>query len=115
MIYANTPQEVEAKRKAFLRKWRLRCRPVADSLEEAGEKLLAFLRFPSDQWKSIRTANAIERLHEEFERRIKDPMHAARRADRLHGVLGVAGPRPDHAAQSRRLEHPSRCPGRALT
>ncbi len=71
MIYANTPQEVEAKRKAFLRKWRLRCRPVADSLEEAGEKLLAFLRFPSGQWKSIRTANAIERLHEEFERRIK--------------------------------------------
>ena len=71
MIYANTPQEVEAKRKAFLRKWRLRCRPVADSLEEAGEKLFTFLRFPSSQWKSIRTANAIERLHEEFERRIK--------------------------------------------
>jgi putative transposase len=71
MIYANTPQEVEAKRKAFLRKWRLRCCPVADSLEEAGEKLFTFLRFPSDQWKSIRTTNAIERLHEEFKRRIK--------------------------------------------
>jgi len=71
MIYANTAQEVEAKRKAFLRKWRLRCRPVADSLEEAGEKLFTFLRFPSDQWKSIRTTNAIERLHEEFKRRIK--------------------------------------------
>ena len=62
---------MEAKRKAFLRKWRLRCRPVADSLEEAGEKLFTFLRFPSDQWKSIRTTNAIERLHEEFKRRIK--------------------------------------------
>jgi putative transposase len=71
MIYAETAQEVEAKRKAFLRKWRLRCRPVADSLEEAGEKLFTFLRFPSDQWKSIRTTNAIERLHEEFKRRIK--------------------------------------------
>lgn len=71
MIYAETVQEVEAKRKAFLRKWRLRCRPVADSLEEAGEKLFTFLRFPSDQWKSIRTTNAIERLHEEFKRRIK--------------------------------------------
>jgi transposase-like protein len=71
MIYAETVQEVEAKRKAFLRKWRLRCRPVADSLEEAGEKLFTFLRFPSDQWKSIRTPNAIERLHEEFKRRIK--------------------------------------------
>jgi putative transposase len=71
MIYAETAKEVDAKRKAFLRKWRLRCRPVADSLEEAGEKLFTFLRFPSDQWKSIRTTNAIERLHEEFKRRIK--------------------------------------------
>jgi transposase-like protein len=71
MIYANTAQEVEAKRKAFLRKWRLRCCPVADSLEEAGEKLFTFLRFPPEQWKSIRTTNAIERLHEEFKRRIK--------------------------------------------
>ena len=71
MIYAQTAKEVEAKRKSFLRKWRLRCRPVADSLEEAGEKLFTFLRFPSDQWKSIRTTNAIERLHEEFKRRIK--------------------------------------------
>ncbi len=71
MIYAKTAKEVDAKRKAFLRKWRLRCRPVADSLEEAGEKLFTFLRFPSEQWKSIRTTNAIERLHEEFKRRIK--------------------------------------------
>ncbi len=28
-------------------------------------------RFPPGQWKSIRTSNAIERLHEEFKRRIK--------------------------------------------
>lgn len=71
MIYAETAKEVDAKRKAFLRKWRLRCPPVATSLEEAGEKLFTFLRFPNDQWKSVRTTNAIERLHEEFKRRIK--------------------------------------------
>lgn len=71
MIYAKTAVEVDAKRKAFLRKWRLRCSQVATSLEEAGEKLFTFLRFPDDQWKSIRTTNAIERLHEEFKRRIK--------------------------------------------
>jgi putative transposase len=45
--------------------------PDADSLEEAGDKLLTFTRFPQSQWKSIRTSNAIERLHEEFKRRIK--------------------------------------------
>lgn len=71
MIYAATPALVQAKRKAFLRKWKLKCRAVADSLEEAGENLFTYLRYPPTQWKSIRTTNAIERLHEEFKRRIK--------------------------------------------
>jgi putative transposase len=71
MIYAGTTKEIETRRRAFLRKWRLKCRAVADSLEEAGEQLFAFTRLPSSQWKSARTTNAIERLHEEFKRRIK--------------------------------------------
>jgi transposase-like protein len=71
MIYAGSKAEIEAKRKAFIRKWRLKCRAVADSLEEAGDKLFTFTRFPKSQCKSIRTSNAIERLHEEFKRRIK--------------------------------------------
>jgi putative transposase len=71
MVYAATPQEVEARRRAFLRKWRLKCRAVADSLEEAGERLFSFTRLPPSQWKSARTTNAVERLHEEFKRRIK--------------------------------------------
>lgn len=52
MIYAATPEEIESRRKAFLRKWRLKCRAVADSLEEAGERLFAFTRLPPSQWKS---------------------------------------------------------------
>ena len=52
-------------------KWRLRCPAVATSLEEAGDRLFAFLRLPPSQWKSARTTNAIERLHDEFKRRIK--------------------------------------------
>ena len=71
MIHAETAKQVEAKRCAFLRKWRLRCPTVAASLEEAGDRLFAFLRLPPSQWKSARTTNAIERLHEEFKRRIK--------------------------------------------
>jgi putative transposase len=71
MIYAASKSEIEAKRKAFIRKWRVKCRAVAESLEEAGDKLFTFTRFPKSQWKSIRTSNAIERLHEEFKRRIK--------------------------------------------
>ena len=71
MIYADTAAEVEARHGAFLRKWRLKCRAVADSLEEAGDRLFTFTRLPKSQWKSARTTNAIERLHEEFRRRIK--------------------------------------------
>jgi putative transposase len=71
MIYANSAKEVETRRRAFLRKWRLRCPAVATSLEEAGERLFTFTRLPESQWKSARTTNAIERLHEEFKRRIK--------------------------------------------
>jgi putative transposase len=71
MIYAATREEMEVRRKAFIRKWRLKHRAVADSLEEAGERLFAFTRLPLSQWRSVRTTNAIERLHEEFKRRIK--------------------------------------------
>ncbi len=71
MIYAATPTEIAARRKAFLRKWRLKCKPVADSLEEAGDRLFTFTRLSPSQWRSARTTNAIERLHEEFKRRIK--------------------------------------------
>ena len=71
MIYAATREEIETRRKAFIRKWRLKHRAVADSLEEAGERLFAFTRLPPSQWRSARTTNAIERLHEEFKRRIK--------------------------------------------
>jgi putative transposase len=71
MIYAATREEVAMRRTAFIRKWRLKHRAVADSLEEAGDRLFTFTRLPPSQWKSARTTNAIERLHEEFKRRIK--------------------------------------------
>jgi transposase-like protein len=71
VIYAATREEIAARRKAFIRKWRLKHRAVADSLEEAGDRLFTFTRLPPSQWRSARTTNAIERLHEEFKRRIK--------------------------------------------
>ena len=71
MIYAKTPEEIEKHRKAFIRKWRLKHEAVANSLEEAGDRLFTFTSLPPSQWRSARTTNAIERLHEEFKRRIK--------------------------------------------
>src|ERR1700757_2694231 len=71
MVYATSAAEIEQRRRAFIRKWRVKCKAVADSLEEAGDRLFTFTRLPVSQWKSARTTNAIERLHEEFKRRIK--------------------------------------------
>ena len=44
---------------------------VATSLREGGDELLTFFRFPKTQWKTLRVTNTIERLHEEFRRRVK--------------------------------------------
>jgi len=43
---------------AFIRKWRLKHRPVADSLQEAGDRLFTFTRLPPSQWRSVRTISA---------------------------------------------------------
>jgi transposase-like protein len=71
LMYAQTEKEGRAAYEAFLSKWRKSCESVAKSLEEAREELLTFFRYPKSRWKSLRTTNVIERLHEEFRRRVK--------------------------------------------
>jgi transposase-like protein len=61
MMHARTATEVLARRKRFVAKWRLRCRAVADSLDEAGERLFTFLRYPPEQWRSLRTTDEIDK------------------------------------------------------
>jgi transposase-like protein len=61
MIYAATREEIEARRKAFIRKWRLKHRAVADSLQEAGDRLFTFARLPPSQWKSARTTDEMDK------------------------------------------------------
>jgi putative transposase len=56
---------------AFVKKWTTGCQGAVASLEEAGAELLTFFRYPRSQWKSWRTTNSIERLHQEFRRRVK--------------------------------------------
>lgn len=55
----------------FVRRWGERLPKVAKSLQEAGPELLTFFSFPKEQWKCLRTTNPIERLNEEFKRRVK--------------------------------------------
>ena len=71
IVYA---EDERAARRAWLRftaKWKKLCPAVAESLGEAGDELLTFYRFPESQWKSLRTTNIVERVIEEFRRRVK--------------------------------------------
>ena len=47
MIYAESREAVDKARIAFARKWKLRCKAVVSSLEEAGDELFTFLGFPT--------------------------------------------------------------------
>ncbi len=71
MIYALSREAVEHARVGFVRKWKLRCKAVSASFEEAGDELFTFTAFPLSQWKALRTTNALERINEEFRRRTK--------------------------------------------
>jgi putative transposase len=69
--YAESAAAARAAYTAFERKWTPRCPGVVRSLQEGGEELLTFFQFPKRQWKTLRTTNVIERLNEEFRRRVK--------------------------------------------
>ena len=71
IVYAASADAARAAFIAFERTWAKRCPGVVTSLREGGEELLTFFRFPKSQWKTLRTTNVIERLHEEFRRRVK--------------------------------------------
>ncbi len=71
MIYADSRTLVDQARARFTKKWRLRCPAVVECLEEAGDDLFTFMRFPKTQWKALRTTNALERINGEFRRRTK--------------------------------------------
>jgi putative transposase len=71
IVYAASGEAASGAYTAFERTWAKRCPGVVTSLQEGGEELLTFFRFPKAQWKMLRTTNVIERLHEEFRRRVK--------------------------------------------
>jgi putative transposase len=71
IVYAESLATARGAFTAFERRWRTRSPGVVRSLQEGGEELLTFFQFPRSQWKTLRTTNVIERLHEEFRRRVK--------------------------------------------
>ena len=71
IVYAASAEAARGACTAFERKWAKRCPGVVTSLREGGDELLTFFRFPTARWNTLRTTNVIERLHEEFRRRVK--------------------------------------------
>jgi transposase-like protein len=71
IIQAESLEQARKAYREFVLKWKKSVPKVVVSLEEASEELLTFYSFPSSQWKSLRTTNAIERLNGEFRRRVK--------------------------------------------
>ena len=71
IVYAASAETARAAWTAFERTWGKRCPGVVKSLQEGGAELLTFFSFPKAQWKTLRTTNSIERLNEEFRRRVK--------------------------------------------
>lgn len=71
IVYAPTREEARAARERFVTSWRKRAPRAVTSLLEAQDDLLTFFAFPASQHRSLRTTNALERLNEEFRRRIK--------------------------------------------
>ena len=93
IVYADSFEQATKAYRDFISKWKKLAPKVAVSLEEAGEELLTFYRFPNSQWKSLRTTNAIERLNGEFRRRVKtqSALPDARAAERLLFGLIISG------------------------
>lgn len=71
IVYAEDLRSAQKAYDAFCAKWSKLCEEVVASLQEAGQELLTFYRYPKSQWKSLRTTNQIERLNGEFRRRTK--------------------------------------------
>ena len=97
MVCAETRTAAGQRSRAFLCKWRLKCKSVADSLQEAGDRLFTFTRLGPWQWRSARTTNVIKRLCEAFRCWIK-----------IQAVLPDTEPRPIVLVTIVRLPGPNR-------
>jgi transposase-like protein len=93
IVYAESLEQADKAQRDFISKWKKLAPKVVVSLEEAGEELLTFYRFPKSQWKVLRTTNAVERLNGEFRRRVKtqSSLPDARAAERLLFGLIISG------------------------
>jgi putative transposase len=71
IVYAPTLAAARTARDRFVATWRKRAPRAVASVQEVGDDLLTFYTRPPSQHRSLRSTNVIERLNEEFRRRVK--------------------------------------------
>jgi putative transposase len=71
IVHAEDVRAARVAHQQFVTAWKKRAPHAVTSLLEAGDDLLTFHAFPVSQHRSLRSTNVIERLNEEFRRRIK--------------------------------------------
>ena len=86
VFYAESKIEAKENMKKLEEKW-INIVPVAvECLKKDVDRCLTYLDFPREHWISLRTTNAIERLHKEYKRRTK-PMEIAAGEYSLYRIL----------------------------
>ncbi len=71
IFYASSKKKAEEFAKVFVDKWEKDIPSAVRSLCNSLDSCLTFFSFPEEEWVSLRTTNAIERLNKEFKRRTK--------------------------------------------
>lgn len=71
IFYASSKAKALEFFSAFKDRWQKDLPSAVRSLDNSIDACLTFLRFPEEEWISLRTTNVIERLNKEFKRRTK--------------------------------------------
>lgn len=71
IFYASSRKKADGFALSFFNKWEKDIPSATKSLSNSLNACLTFFSFPEEEWISLRTTNAIERLNKEFKRRTK--------------------------------------------
>jgi len=71
IFYGSDEKQAREFYEGFIAKWEKDCPSAVKCLGKSINSCLTFMKFPKEEWLSLRTTNVIERLNKEFKRRTK--------------------------------------------
>ncbi len=86
IFYASSQKKSLEYFEAFQKKWKETLPSATSCLERSIHSCLTFFNFPEEEWISLRTTNAIERLNKEFRRRTR-PMEILAGEEACYRIL----------------------------